>query len=93
MTNLLPLAGFVLVEPEVSKTETSSGIILPDSSETSSQQGTVIATGDCLYVDGWKVECPVSPGMKVVYREWGGKEYKENGVNLLLLKFEDLMAY
>jgi co-chaperonin GroES (HSP10) len=31
-------------------------------------------------------------GDVVVYREWGGKEIKQDNVDLLLLKFDDIMA-
>ena len=36
---------------------------------------------------------PVKVGDTVIYREWGGKEYKqENNIELLILKFDDIMA-
>ena len=51
-----------------------------------------MATGDDLIEEGKTIKCPVKVGDKVVYKKWGGNEIKIDGVERLLLKFEDLMA-
>lgn len=87
-----PLAGYVLIEPAPKETKTASGIVLPESVDEKPQEGKVIACGDDLIDEGKTVKCPVKVGDKVVYKKWGGNEIKENGKELLLIKFEDLMA-
>ena len=87
-----PLAGYVLIEPNPKETKTASGIVLPESSDEKPQEGKVLACGDPLHEEGKEITCPVKVGEKVVYKKWGGNEIKEEGKELLLIKFEDLMA-
>jgi len=92
MTKIHPVAGFLLVEPQKQERTTTSGIVLPESHQDKPQQGKVLAVGDTTFIDGREIKSPCKIGDVVVYREWGGKEYKENNVELLLLKFDDIMA-
>jgi len=87
-----PLPGYVLVEPAKIEKKTSSGIYLPDSHEEKPQYGTVLAVGDAAYDDGVKIDCPVSPKQTVIYKKWGGNEYKVGDVEYQFLKFEDILA-
>lgn len=89
MTNIKPVSGYVLIKPIVIETTNPSGIILPNSNRNKPQEGEVLATGGTLN-NG--TLCPCEIGDIVIYREWGGKEYKENNVDLLILKFEDIIA-
>ena len=91
-TKIHPVAGFILVEPQKKESTTASGIVLPESHQDKPQQGKVLAVGDTVYNDGKEVLSPCKIGDIVIYREWGGKEYKEENVELLLLKFDDIMA-
>ena len=92
-TNINPVAGYVLVEPQKKETTTVSGIVLPQSHEDKPQQGIVLAVGGEYISDyGTKKLAPCAVGDTVIYREWGGKEYKDNNVELLILKFDDIMA-
>lgn len=87
-----PLAGYVLIEPAPKETKTASGILLPDTADEKPQEGKVIAVGDDLVEEGKTVKCPVKVGDKVVYKKWGGNELKIEGKELMLIKFDDLMA-
>jgi chaperonin GroES len=92
-SNIQPVAGYVLVKPQKKDKVTASGIVLPESHEDKPQQGTVLSVGDVFVTDyGVKKVSPCKVGDTVVYREWGGKEYKENDIELLILKFDDIMA-
>ncbi len=92
MTKIHPVAGFLLVEPQKQEKTTASGIVLPESHQDKPQQGKVLAVGETTFIDGREIKSPCKIGDVVVYREWGGKEYKEDNVELLLLKFDDIMA-
>ena len=89
---LKPLAGYVLIEPAPKETKTASGIVLPESADEKPQEGKVLACGPGAVEEGKTVTCPVKVGDKVVYKKWGGNEIKVEGKELLLIKFEDLMA-
>ncbi|MFA6007418.1 MAG: co-chaperone GroES [Candidatus Shapirobacteria bacterium] len=92
-STLQPLAGYLLVEPLKQEKATASGIYLPESHEEKPQSGKVLAVGDEFTTDyGIKKISPVKVGDIVIYKEWGGKEYKDGDTNLLILKFEDVMA-
>jgi chaperonin GroES len=91
-TKIHPVAGYLLVEPQKQEKTTASGIVLPESHQEKPQQGKVLAIGDSIYDDGCEIKSPCKIGDTVVYREWGGKEYKEDNTELLILKFEDIMA-
>lgn len=93
-SRIKPVSGYVLVEPQKKEKTTASGIVLPESHEDKPQQGTVLAVGADFVTDyGTTKSSPCTVGDVVVYREWGGKEYKQdNNVELLILKFDDIMA-
>ena len=91
--SIKPLMGYVLVEPEEASSKTSSGIYLPESAQEKPAQGTVVACGEDMVLEGGKVlKCPVKVADKVVYKKWGGDEIKIDGVEYKLVKFDDLMA-
>ncbi|MDD4785448.1 MAG: co-chaperone GroES [Candidatus Shapirobacteria bacterium] len=92
MTKIHPVPGYLLIEPQKQEKTTASGIVLPESHQDKPQQGKVLAVGDAIYNEGRETLPPCKIGDIVIYREWGGKEYKENDVELLLLKFDDIMA-
>lgn len=91
-TKIHPVPGYLLVQPQKQEKTTASGIVLPDNHQDKPQQGKVLAVGGSIYNDGLEVLSPCKVDDVVVYREWGGKEYKEDNVDLLLLKFDDIMA-
>jgi len=91
-SKILPVPGYLLIEPQKKEKVTDSGIVLPESHEEKPQQGKVLAVGDSIYNDGREVTSPCKVADMVIYREWGGKEYKDGDTDLLLLKFDDIMA-
>ena len=92
MMNIKPLAGYVLVEPAAKETRTASGIVLPESVDEKPQEGKILAVGDAIFDHGKEISSPVKVGDTAVYKKWGGNEIKVDGKELLLIKFEDLMA-
>lgn len=92
VSQLQPLAGYVLVEPAKTQKQTASGIYLPDNHDEKPQYGTVLAVGDDAVVDGQKVSAPVKKGDQVIYKRWGGNEFKVGDTEYQILKFEDILA-
>lgn len=95
-TEIKPVAGYVLIEPQKQEKTTASGIILPESRQNNPQQGKVLAVGGSTFIishnGDHEIKAPCEINDNVIYREWGGKEYKKDDVELLILKFEDIMA-
>lgn len=93
--NLKPTAGYVLIEPEEAVKKTSSGIVLPESHDEKPQKGKVLAVGPnepCDCSDKCEKRAPCKEGDVVVYKKWGGNEYKVDEKELMFIKFEDIMA-
>ena len=88
-----PLAGYVLVEPAENVTQTKSGIYIPGNDNEKPQHGTVIAVGESIWESGLKeIKSPVKAGAQVIYKKWGGNEFKVGDKEYMFIKFEDLMA-
>ncbi len=92
-TNLIPSAGYLLIEPAQKEQKTASGIYLPDNAGDKPQKGTVIAVGSDEVSDhGTKKSSPVKVGDSVIYKKWGGNEVKYEGNDYMFIKFEDVLA-
>lgn len=93
VSQLNPLPGYVLVEPDKAQKQTDSGIYLPDSHDEKPQQGTVLAVGDAWETEhGATIKAPVKKGATVIYKKWGGNDVKLGDIEYQFLKFEDILA-
>lgn len=88
-----PLSGYVLVEPAEAQSKTASGLYLPENSTEKPQHGTVLAVGDSIWESGVKeIKAPVKVGQVVIYKKWGGNDFKIGDTEYQFLKFEDVLA-
>jgi len=87
-----PLPGYVLVEPAEAASKTASGLYLPENSTEKPQYGTVLAVGGPTFVDGKEVSAPVKAKQTVIYKKWGGNDFKIGEKEYQFLKFEDVLA-
>lgn len=92
VAQVTPLPGYVLVQPAESQKQTASGIYLPDSHEEKPQHGTVLAVGAPITDHGKEVKAPVKVKDNVIYKKWGGNDFKIGDVEYQFLKFDDLLA-
>lgn len=91
--NIFPAPGYILLEPQKKETTTASGIVLPENQQEKTQSGKVISVGDNYQTDyGIKKDSPCQVGNTVVFKEWGGTEYKQGDKSYLLVKFDDILA-
>ena len=83
-TLIAPLADRVVAVREEAKTQTASGIYLPDSSKEKPVMAQVKAIGA-----GVK---HVKVGDKIIYKEYSTTELKIDNVEYLIVKEEDILA-
>jgi len=83
-TPIKPLADRVVAVRELAKTQTASGIYLPDNAKEKPVLAKVEAIGPD--VKGIKV------GDKIVYKEYSTTELKVDGTEYLIVKEEDVLA-
>ncbi|MDR0447849.1 MAG: co-chaperone GroES [Treponema sp.] len=83
-----PLADRVLVKLEKNEAKTAGGIIIPDTAQEKTQQGTVVEAGPGTE----KEKVTVKSGDKVMYDKYAGAQVKIDGVEHLILKMQDIIA-
>jgi len=88
-----PLGDRVVIKPIEREEVTSSGLVLPDTAKEKPQEGEVVAVGAGRVADdGKRIEMEVKAGDTVVYSKYAGTEYKEDGVDYLILRESDILA-
>lgn len=83
---LEPLDQFVVIQPVSDETETRSGLILPASAASAAACRTGIVTAVGSDADG------IEPGDKVLYPREAGYEVRLGGIEVKVLKREELIA-
>ena len=83
-TPIKPLADRVVAVREEAKTQTASGIYLPDNAKEKPVLAVVQAVGSDVK--------HVKKGDKIVYKEYSTTELKVDGVEYLIVKEEDILA-
>lgn len=88
-----PLGDRILVKKVESDKKTSGGIYIPDTVETTSMEGVVVAVGPGSYdKNGKRKEMHVSEGQRVVFGKWSGEELVVDGEEHLMLVEEDIIG-
>lgn len=83
-TPITPLADRVVAVREEAKTQTASGIYLPDTAKEKSVVAKVVAVGPD--VKGLKTND------KIIYKEYSTTDIKVDNVDYLIIKEEDVLA-
>jgi chaperonin GroES len=91
-TSIKPIADNVLIEPLERETKTPAGIVIPDTAKEKPQEGKVVAVGPGKRENGKRVELPLKPGDRVLYRRYGGNEIKVEGKDYLVVGIDDILA-
>ena len=88
-----PLGNRIVIEPlEGDDQMSSGGIFIPDTAKEKPQDGTIVAVGPGRLTDeGKRVPMEVSVGDVVVYSKYAGTEYKEDGVEYLIVREDDIL--
>ena len=83
-TPITPLADRIVAVREEAKTQTASGIYLPDSSKEKPVMAEVKAVGSDVQ--------HVKVGDKIIYKEYSTTELKIDGTEYLIVREEDILA-
>ena len=88
-----PLHDRVLVKRIEEEQKTKGGIIIPDTAKEKPQMGEVIAAGGGRKTeDGEVIPLDVKKGDKVLFSKYSGNEIKIEGVELLIMREEDILG-
>lgn len=91
--NVRPLGDRVIVRPSKEEEATKAGIILPDTAKEKPERGEVIAVGSGKMLEsGNRVTPSVKVGDKVLFKKYSPDEFKVDGVEVYVLREEDLLA-
>ena len=93
MSNIKPLYDRVVIKRMEEEKLSAGGIVIPDSATEKPIKGEVIAVGTGKVLDNGQVRAPqVKVGDKVLFGKYSGTEVKLDGVDLLVVKEDDLFA-
>ncbi len=88
-----PLHDRVIVARKDADTQTSSGIIIPDTAKEKPQEGKVIAVGSGIRKDdGTILPLDVKKGDMILFGKYAGTEVKIDGEDYLMMKEEDILG-
>ncbi len=91
--NLKPLYDRVIVKPIEAEETTAGGIIIPDAAKEKPTKGEILAVGDGKALDNGTVRAPkVKVGDKVIYGQYAGSAYKQDGVEYKIIREDDILA-
>lgn len=83
----------MLIEPLDREQELPSGLVIPDSAKEKPQEGTVLAVGPGKMDHGQMIKPEVKVGDHVLYKRYGGDEFKDAaGKEYLIVSADDILA-
>ena len=90
---LRPLHDRVIVKRMEEERMSAGGIVIPDSATEKPIKGEIIAVGAGKILENGNVRAlAVKAGDKVMFGKYSGTEVKVDGVELLVMREEDLIA-
>lgn len=91
--NLKPLYDRVIVKPIEAEEMSAGGIVIPDNAKEKPTKGEVLAVGEGKALDNGQVRAPkVKAGDKVIYGQYAGSSYKQDGVEYKIVREDDILA-
>lgn len=87
-----PLNDRIFIKRIEKATKTDGGIIIPDTSDQESMEGTVVAVGPGRYENGARVPLVVKKGDKVIFTKWASKDIVIDDVEYAVMNEEDIIG-
>lgn len=93
---IIPSRGYCLIEPLEADEVSAGGVILPDRVKDLPQKGKVLAVGkltlEMLESDAPDTALDFKIGATVIFKRFVDNKIKEEGKELLLVRFEDILG-
>ncbi len=91
--NIKPLHDRVVIKRMEEEKVSAGGIVIPDSATEKPLKGEVVAVGEGKTLDNGSLRTPrVKVGDKVVFGKFAGTEIRLDGVDILIVKEDDVFA-
>ena len=91
--NLKPLYDRLVVKPIEAEEKSAGGILIPDNAKEKPTKGEVLAVGEGKALDNGSVRAPkVKVGDQVIYGQYAGSSYKQDGVEYKIIREDDVLA-
>ena len=89
-----PIGGNILVKPELKKTVTDSGIVLPESGGNERpERGKIVAVGEGKLNDkGERKPLTVKVGDNIVFKKYSPDEIKIDGEDYLIMTEDEILG-
>jgi chaperonin GroES len=88
-----PLHDRVIVKRLEEDRTSPGGIVIPDTASEKPMQGKIVAVGKGKILENGQVRaCDVKIGDKILFGKYSGTEVKVEGVDLVIMREEDVMA-
>jgi len=93
MAKLRPLNDKIIVKRLEAENKTKGGIVLPDTAKEKPKEGKVVALGKGRMLEnGKRVPFQVKAGDKIIFTSYAGSEIKIDGVEMMIMSEEDVLA-
>jgi chaperonin GroES len=91
--NIRPLHDRVVVKRMEEERTSAGGIVIPDSAAEKPQKGEIVAVGNGKVTDSGEMRAlDVKVGDQVLFGKYSGTEIKVDGVDVLIMKEEDILG-
>ena len=91
--NRKPLYDRLVDKPIEAEEKSAGGILIPDNAKEKPTKGEVLAVGEGKALDNGSVRAPkVKVGDQVIYGQYAGSSYKQDGVEYKIIKEDDVLA-
>jgi chaperonin GroES len=88
-----PLHDRVIVKRLEEDRTSPGGIVIPDTASEKPMQGKIVAVGKGKILENGQVRaCEVKVGDRILFGKYSGTEVKVEGVDLVIMREEDVMA-
>jgi chaperonin GroES len=92
-SHLRPLGDRIVLERIAADTKTKGGLFIPDTAQTKTQEGKVLAVGDgAVGVDGKRTPVDIKVGDRVIFNLYAGAEIIIDGKEFLVLREPDILG-
>ena len=81
-----PVGERLLIEPKKAETKTKGGLVIPDTAQEKTMEGTVVAVGES------SEEYSFKKGEHVLYDKFAGTKVVVDDVEMLIIGYDEILA-